>query len=107
MDASAPRTDREEVLAMKAHGKRSGRLLSPTASMCQSGSLTDPLTGKEPRMKRTTIGLDIAKRVFQAHALDPESGEVTRTKLDRGELLQHFAQLQPSVIAMEACGTAQ
>lgn len=58
-------------------------------------------------MKRTTIGLDIAKRVFQAHAVDPASREVTRTKLQRVELLQHFAQLQPSLIAMEACGAAQ
>ena len=58
-------------------------------------------------MERTTIGLDIAKRVFQAHAVDRESGEVTRTKLSRAELLQHFAQLQRSVIAMEACGAAQ
>ena len=52
-------------------------------------------------MQRTTIGLDIAKRVFQAHAVDPASGEVTRTKLQRAELLQHFAQLQPSLIVME------
>jgi transposase len=58
-------------------------------------------------MKRTTIGLDIAKRVFQAHAVDPASGEVTRSKLQRAEMLQHFAQLQPSLIAMEACGSAQ
>ena len=40
-------------------------------------------------MKRTTIGLDIAKRVFQAHSVDPESGEVTRTKLHRAEVLRH------------------
>jgi transposase len=58
-------------------------------------------------MKRTTIGLDIAKRVFQAHAVDSASGEVTRTKLKRAELLQHFAQLQPSLVVMEACGAAQ
>ena len=58
-------------------------------------------------MKRTTIGLDIAKRVFQAHAVDPESGEVRRTKLQRGEVLRHFAQLLPSHVAIEACGSAQ
>ena len=39
-------------------------------------------------MKRTTIGLDIAKRVFQAHAVDPESWEVRRTKLQRGQMQQ-------------------
>lgn len=58
-------------------------------------------------MKRTTIGLDTAKRVFQAHRVDPDTGEVGRTKLRRGELLAHFAQLQPAMIAMEACGGSQ
>jgi transposase len=58
-------------------------------------------------MKRTTIGLDIAKRVFQAHAVDPASGEVTRRKLQRAEVLRWFAQRQPSLIVMEACGSAQ
>ena len=58
-------------------------------------------------MQRTTIGLDIAKRVFQVHAVDPASGEVTRTKLQRSELLQYFAQQPPALIAMEACGSAQ
>jgi transposase len=41
------------------------------------------------------------------HAVDPESGEVARTKLRRGEVLQHLAQLQPTGIALEACGSAQ
>jgi transposase len=58
-------------------------------------------------MKRTTIGLDIAKHIFQSHAVDAESGEVTRTKLKRADVLSHFAQLQPSLIVMEACGSAQ
>jgi transposase len=61
---------------------------------------------KEPQMKCTTIGLDIAKHVLQAHAVEIGSGEVTRTKLRRGEVLAFFAQLHPSVIAMEACGAA-
>ena len=92
---------------MKERGRCSGRLLTPTASMCQSGIFADPLTGKEPQMQRTTIGLDIAKRVFQAHAVDPASGAVTRTKLQRAEVLPYVAQLQPSLIVMEACGAAQ
>jgi len=36
-------------------------------------------------MERTTIGLDIAKRVFQAHSVDTASGEVTRRKLQRAQ----------------------
>ena len=58
-------------------------------------------------MKRTTIGLDIAKRVFQAHAVDPESGEVRRTKLQRSEVLRHLAQMHPALVVMEACSSAQ
>ena len=58
-------------------------------------------------MNRTTIGLDIAKRVFQAHAVCPQTGVVTRTKLRRAEVLPHFAQLLPAVIVMEACGSSQ
>ena len=58
-------------------------------------------------MKRTTIGLDIAKHVFQAHAVNLETGEVTRTKLRRSEVLSHFAQLQSAIIVMEACGSSQ
>jgi len=58
-------------------------------------------------MKRTTIGLDIAKHVFQAHAVCSETGAVTRTKLRRAEVLMHFAQLLPSIIVIEACGSSQ
>jgi transposase len=58
-------------------------------------------------MKRTTIGLDIAKRVFQAHAVCPETGQVTRTTLRRAEVLSHFAQRLPALIVMEACGSSQ
>jgi hypothetical protein len=58
-------------------------------------------------MKRTTIGLDIAKRVFPAHAVDPESGEVRRTRLQRGEVLRHLAQMHPALVVMEACSRAQ
>ena len=58
-------------------------------------------------MERTTIAVDIAKRVFQAHGVDPASGEVTRIKLQRAEVLPHFARLAPALIVMEACGSAQ
>src|SRR5580700_6187900 len=54
--------------------------------------LTRPLDGEEPHMERTTIGLDIAKRVFQAHSVDLASGEVIRRKLQRAQLLQHWAR---------------
>ena len=58
-------------------------------------------------MKRvTTIGLDLAKNVFQVHGVD-EAGEVVlRRRLRRGALLDFFAALPPSTVGMEACGGA-
>jgi transposase len=56
-------------------------------------------------MKRTTIGLDLAKRVFQVHAVEVDSGEIVRSQLKRGQVLKYFANLEPSVVAMEACGS--
>jgi len=57
-------------------------------------------------MNVTTIGLDIAKLVFQVHGVD-EAGEVVLTRrLRRGALLDFFADLEPCVVGMEACATA-
>jgi transposase len=54
----------------------------------------------------TTIGLDIAKRVFQVHGVDAAGAVVVRKKLRRSELLQFFARLAPCLIGIEACATA-
>lgn len=55
---------------------------------------------------RPVIGLDIAKRVFQLHTVDPSSGEIHRAKLKRAELLEYFGTLSPAIVAMEACGSS-
>ena len=51
------------------------------------------------------IGLDIAKRFFQLHSVDPETAAVEKLKLQRAKLLEHFAKLSPAIIAMEACAS--
>lgn len=51
----------------------------------------------------TTIGLDIAKSVFQAHGADASGSVVFRKKLSRGRLLAFFASQPPCLVAMEAC----
>jgi transposase len=57
-------------------------------------------------MHATTIGLDIAKNVFQIHGED-ESGQVVfRHRLRRGQLLRFFEKHPPALVGMEACGTA-
>jgi len=51
----------------------------------------------------TTIGLDIAKRVFQAHGADAAGQVVSRKRLTRAKLLEFFAAQPSCVVAMEAC----
>lgn len=53
-----------------------------------------------------TVGLDLAKSVFQVHGADGAGRAVLRKKLRRTQVLEFFAQLQPCVVAMEACGGA-
>jgi transposase len=57
-------------------------------------------------MRSITIGLDIAKRVFQAHGVDAAGRVVLRRKLQRAEVLGFFAGLPPGLVGIEACGTA-
>jgi len=57
-------------------------------------------------MKHTVIAMDIAKRVFQVHAVDAQTGEIERVKLRREAVREFFAQRTPSLVAMEACGSA-
>ena len=54
----------------------------------------------------STIGLDIAKRGFQAHGADAAGHVVFRKRLTRGKLLEFFAALARCTVAMEACGGA-
>jgi len=43
-------------------------------------------------MKLTIIGMDIARQVFQLHALDPQSSRIERLKLKRGQVIEFFAK---------------
>ena len=57
-------------------------------------------------MQVTTIGLDIAKNVFQVHGIDANEKVVVRKQLRRSQVLAFFAALAPCLIGMEACATA-
>jgi len=54
----------------------------------------------------STIGLDLAKNVFQVHGADAEGAPIFNRKLRRGELLAFFAKLSPCLVGLEACGSA-
>lgn len=57
-------------------------------------------------MKITTIGIDLAKNVFQVHGVDAHGKAVLKKQIKREEMAVFFANLAPCLIGMEACGSA-
>ena len=91
--------------------------------MVKTSSKRDPLTperhlcarvevsinhsrGRGSTMNVTTYGLDLAKRVFQVHWVEPDTGELKRKTLSRAEVAAFFARRAPGIVAMESCGSA-
>ncbi len=54
----------------------------------------------------TTIGVDLAKSVFQLHGVDAEGQALLRRQLRRSQMLEFFQRQPPSLIGMEACASA-
>src|SRR5579863_2472451 len=54
----------------------------------------------------STIGLDIAKSVFQVHGVDVDGAVVIRKRVSRGKVLEFFADLPPCLVGIEACPSA-
>src|SRR3981081_1705119 len=63
-------------------------------------------TGRPPMSEISIVGLDLAKNVFQVHAVDGSGKEVLRRQLRRGAVEKFFAQLSPCTVGIEACGSA-
>ena len=57
-------------------------------------------------MEITTIGIDLAKSVFQVHAVDQHGKVTLKRQLKRGQMAEFFANLPVCLIGMEACGSA-
>lgn len=57
-------------------------------------------------MEITTIGLDLAKNIFQVHGIDAAGEVIVRKALRRGQMLPFFAKLPPCLVGIEACGTS-
>src|SRR3954452_24226459 len=57
-------------------------------------------------MQITTIGLDIAKNVFQVHGIDGAEKVIVRKQLRRGQVMAFFEALAPCFVGMEACATS-
>ena len=54
----------------------------------------------------TTLGLDIAKSVFQVHAVDAKGNVVLRRQIKRRYVLAFFQKLPPCLVGIEACASA-
>ena len=57
-------------------------------------------------MQITTIGLDIAKNVFQVHGIDRDEKVVVRKQLRRNQVIGFFQDLPPCLVGLEACATS-
>jgi transposase len=57
-------------------------------------------------MKITTIGIDLAKNVFQLHGVDARGKTVIKKQLKRDQMAAFFSNLPPCLIGMEACASA-
>lgn len=57
-------------------------------------------------MEITTIGIDLAKAVFQIHGVNAQGKTVLKKQLKRTQMVAFFANLAPCLIGMEACGSA-
>jgi transposase len=56
--------------------------------------------------KISTIGLDLAKRVFQVHGIDDQGNVIVQKQLSRSEVLAWFGKIEPCLVGVESCATS-
>ena len=57
-------------------------------------------------MKVTTVGIDLAKQVFQIHGVDEHGKTTIKKQLRRAQMAEFFINLPPCLVGMEACGSS-
>lgn len=57
-------------------------------------------------MEISTIGLDLAKNIFQVHGINSQGEPIVRKALRRSQMLPFFSRIQPCLVGIEACGTS-
>ena len=81
--------------------------MAPLRHQCAKLVFSENHQEREPSMSEiTTIGLDLAKHVFQVHGIDAEGTTVLRKRLRRGQVLAFFSRIPRCVVGLEACATA-
>jgi transposase len=98
--ASGPKADLHRA-AQQAMGWTPPDGIEVPEWRCRNTTLKEASVGEV-----ITIGLDLAKSVFQAHGADASGGVVFRKKLRRGQLLAFFAGQPRCLVAMEACASS-
>jgi transposase len=85
---------------------------APERHLCAKLGAVEGIERKEPSAMKisakaapTTIGLDIAKNIFQVHAVDDAGQVVLRRKLSRSKVLRFFEAQPKALVGIEACGT--
>ncbi|MDC7267130.1 hypothetical protein K0P03_34490 [Shinella sp. HY16] len=79
---------------------------NPSREMLRSFCATQRRNRVMTFEKITVVGLDLAKNVFQVHAIDDVGNVIVRRQLRRNQLLHFFEQLPPCLVGMEACSTS-
>ena len=74
--------------------------------MCHVGCCEDSQQEEPSIYNITTLGIDLAKSVFQLHGVDAEGKVLLRRRLRRSRMLEFFLRLPPCLIGMEACASA-
>lgn len=74
--------------------------------LCHSVIVEERITKGIICMQIATIGLDLAKTVFQVHGVDSHGRVVLARQLRRSQMIDFFRKLAPCLVGMEACATA-
>jgi transposase len=74
--------------------------------MCQRVIVEQRITGGVVHMQVSTIGVDLAKNVFQVHGVDSLGKVVITRQLRRKQVIGFFSKIPACLVGMEACGTA-
>ncbi|BEI01566.1 IS110 family transposase [Edwardsiella ictaluri] len=74
--------------------------------LCHSGTINRHYLSGAAIMSVKTIGIDLAKEVFQIHGTDEHGKRLFNKQLKRAKMLSFFANIPPCLIGMEACASA-
>jgi hypothetical protein len=82
------------------------RLHPDGIAMCHAGAVASQQREGATHREITTLGIDLAKSVFQLHGVDADGAIILQKKLRRGAVPDFPGKLDPCLIGMEACATS-